>query len=67
MTELSLPFATPASLRPARLCSDAQLAQRAARGDRRAFEAIFERHHQAVYRYCRSILVSPEDAADALQ
>jgi len=67
MPELSLPLPTPASLRPARLCSDAQLAQRAANGDRRAFEQIFERHHQAVYRYCRSILVNSEDAADALQ
>lgn len=39
----------------------------AARGDQRAFAEIFERHHQAVYRYCRSILRNDEDAADALQ
>jgi len=63
MLELSLPLPTPASLQPLRLCSDDQLARRAARGDRRAFE----RHHQAVYRYCRSNLDDAEDAADALQ
>jgi len=67
MSELSLPLPTRSALRPARLCSDAQLARRAAAGDRRAFEAIFERHHQAVFRYCRSILGNGEDAADALQ
>jgi RNA polymerase sigma factor (sigma-70 family) len=29
--------------------------------------AIFERHHQALQRYCYSILASSDDAADALQ
>lgn len=52
---------------PRRLASDKWLAERAARGDRRAFAEIFGRHHQAIYRYCRSILRDPEDAADALQ
>jgi RNA polymerase sigma factor (sigma-70 family) len=47
--------------------SDARLARRAARGDRGAFAEIFARHHQAIYRYCRSILRDDEDAADALQ
>jgi len=65
MSELALP--RPATLRPAKLSTDAQLARRAARGDQRAFAEIFERHHQAVYRYCRSILRNDEDAADALQ
>jgi len=67
MSELSLPLPARVSLRPARLCTDAQLAARAAHGDRRAFGEIFERYHQAVYRYCRSILANSEDAADALQ
>ncbi|HWC27280.1 MAG TPA: RNA polymerase sigma factor, partial [Solirubrobacteraceae bacterium] len=67
MSELSLPLPAPAALPPAKLCSDAQLARRAARGDQRGFAEIFERHHQAVYRYCRSILGNSEDAADALQ
>jgi RNA polymerase sigma factor (sigma-70 family) len=39
----------------------------AVRGDARALAAIYERHHQALYRYCRSILHDDEDARDALQ
>ena len=39
----------------------------AVRGDARALAAIYERHHQALYRYCRSILHNDEDARDALQ
>jgi len=31
------------------------------------FEAIFERYHQALYRFCLSILGNPEDAREALQ
>jgi RNA polymerase sigma factor (sigma-70 family) len=50
-----------------RLMGDDRLSRLAAAGDSRAFEAIYERHHQALYRYCYSILGSPEDAADALQ
>lgn len=41
--------------------------RRAACGEERAFTEIFARHHQAVYRYCRSLLGNGEDAADALQ
>jgi RNA polymerase sigma factor (sigma-70 family) len=43
------------------------LRSRAARGDEAAFTALYERHHQALYRYCRSILHHDEDARDALQ
>jgi RNA polymerase sigma factor (sigma-70 family) len=43
------------------------LRSRAARGDATAFAAVYERHHQALYRYCRSILRHEEDAQDALQ
>ena len=50
-----------------RLSSDARLARLAARGDRAAFAAIFDRYHQQLYRYCVSILHDAEDAADALQ
>src|SRR4051794_41879226 len=50
-----------------RLLGDARLFRLAADGDTRAFEVIYERHHQALYRYCRSIVGNPEDAADALQ
>ena len=39
----------------------------ARRGDPRAFEGIFERYHQELYRYCLAILGNREDAQDALQ
>jgi RNA polymerase sigma factor (sigma-70 family) len=52
---------------PLRLLSDARLSRLAAKGSTAAFAAIYERHHQPLYRYCRSILLSGEDAADALQ
>ena len=63
------PRTLPSRLGGARLrvAGDQRLTQLAQEGDTRAFEAIFERHHQALYRYCRSIVRSPEDAADALQ
>jgi len=38
----------------------------AARGDAEAFGAVYERHHQPLYRYCRSILGNDDDARDAL-
>ena len=38
----------------------------AAHGDAEAFGAIYERHHQSLYRYCRSILGDDDDARDAL-
>src|SRR3954454_9820422 len=43
------------------------LRSQAARGDDAALAAMYERHHQALYRYCRSILHDDEDARDALQ
>jgi RNA polymerase sigma factor (sigma-70 family) len=43
------------------------LRSQAARGDDAALAAMYERHHQALYRYCRSILHHDEDARDALQ
>src|SRR3954463_13915393 len=56
--------AVPATLR---LRTEGALRSRAARGDAAAFTAVYERHHQALYRYCRSILRHDEDAQDALQ
>jgi len=47
--------------------NDAGLARRAAKGDRRAFSAIFDRYHQEIYRFCLSILGNPDDAREALQ
>ena len=43
------------------------LRSRAARGDAAAFAVLYERHQQALYRYCRSILRHDEDARDAVQ
>ncbi len=45
----------------------ARLGKRAAGGDQRAFEAIFKRYHQELYRYCLAIVRDREDAEDALQ
>jgi RNA polymerase sigma factor (sigma-70 family) len=50
-----------------RLASDERLARWAADGRDGAMAAIFERHHQALHRYCHSILGHDSDAADALQ
>ncbi len=47
--------------------SDRRLARLASKGDPRAFTAIYERHHQDLFRYCRSITGNAEDAGDALQ
>src|SRR4029453_12979458 len=43
------------------------LRSQAARADSAALAAMYERHHQALYRYCRSILRDDEEALDALQ
>jgi RNA polymerase sigma factor (sigma-70 family) len=47
--------------------SDERLARLAAAGDEAAFGVLYERHHQALYRYCRSIVRNEHDAQDALQ
>jgi RNA polymerase sigma factor (sigma-70 family) len=47
--------------------SDELLARHATRGSQRAFAAIYERYHQPLYRYCRSIVREDADAQDALQ
>lgn len=50
-----------------RLIPDGRLAKLAADGSSEAFATIYERHHQEIYRYCRSILADEHDARDALQ
>jgi RNA polymerase sigma factor (sigma-70 family) len=50
-----------------RMLRDERLATLAAAGEPQAFAVIYERHHAAIYRYCRSILTDGEDARDALQ
>ena len=52
---------------PLRLLGDERLAGLARRGDQRAFETIFRRYHQELYRFCRAILADPHEAQDALQ
>src|SRR3954454_3415906 len=43
------------------------LRSRAAQGDAASFARIYERHHEALYRYCQSLLRDDQDAQDALQ
>jgi RNA polymerase sigma-70 factor (ECF subfamily) len=53
---------------PAGLAADdAMLAEMAAAGDERAFEAIMRRHNRLLFRTARSILKSDDEAQDALQ
>jgi RNA polymerase sigma factor (sigma-70 family) len=68
MSEIALPIAgVPELPGPVRLLSDERLARLASRGGERAFATLYERHHQALYRYCLSIVRNPQDAQDALQ
>src|SRR4051794_28524886 len=46
---------------------DERLARLAARGDERAFGALYARHQAGVTRYCRGILRHAADAEDAAQ
>jgi RNA polymerase sigma factor (sigma-70 family) len=50
-----------------RRLDDEQLASRVADGNELAFTALYERYHQPLYRYCRSLLHNDADAQDALQ
>src|ERR1700733_4059449 len=52
---------------PFGLLGDERLAQRVGAGDERAFVSVYERYHQILYRYCRSLLRNDADAQDALQ
>jgi RNA polymerase sigma factor (sigma-70 family) len=47
--------------------SDEALARQAGRGNERAFAAIYERYHQPLYGYCRSVVRNDVDAQDVLQ
>ena len=61
--------ATTARRLPLRLgrLADERLAQLVKAGRERAFAVLYERYHQALYRYCRSMLRNDQDAQDALQ
>lgn len=67
---MTQPAGSDRSPRPsagARFLPDERLAQRAAKGDERAFAAIYRRYGQDLYRFCLSIVGNPEDGRDALQ
>lgn len=68
MSDIALPNSgVPELPRAERLLSDELLAKLCGRGSGRAFATLYERHHQTIYRYCRSILRNDHDAQDALQ
>jgi RNA polymerase sigma factor (sigma-70 family) len=46
---------------------DQRLVKLAAGGSAPAFATIYRRHHQELYRYCRSLLGNDDEAGDALQ
>jgi len=47
--------------------TDSDLLQRSAEGDEGAFEALYQRHRDAVYRFAWVITKSPADAEDVAQ
>ncbi len=49
------------------MLGDERLARLVGSGRDDAFTVLYERHHQALYRYCRSLVGSESDAQDALQ
>ncbi|HWY90672.1 MAG TPA: sigma-70 family RNA polymerase sigma factor [Solirubrobacteraceae bacterium] len=68
MGELVLPIRSSSELALAgRLSSDERLARLVSRGSERAFAVLYQRHYQALYRYCLSIVRDESDAQDALQ
>lgn len=67
MTKSEAPEPSAGRPRLIQLLSDDHLARRAKKGDRRAFEAIYRRYHQDLYRFCLVMVGNPQDAQDALQ
>jgi RNA polymerase sigma factor (sigma-70 family) len=69
MQSVSTPLAGAFAPRPLLLRreSDARLVRLAVAGSEAAIAEIFERYHQALHRYCYSIVGNAHDAADALQ
>ena len=64
------PAEAAAAKRPVRMpCrhDDEQLASHVADRHDSAFTTLYERYHQPLYRYCRSLLHNDADAQDALQ
>jgi len=63
---VSLPRARPSAL-PLRALSDDRLVRLVAGGSDSAFSVLYARHHQALYRYCATIVRHEHDAQDVLQ
>lgn len=61
MTTDGMNNAAPTSL------SDYELAQAAGRGDMKAFETIYERHHRRVYSLCLRMVANATEAEDLAQ
>ena len=49
------------------MLSDEALARLVSAGDERAFEILYERYSALLFRYCRAILRSSDDAEEAFQ
>jgi RNA polymerase sigma factor (sigma-70 family) len=52
---------------PVSRLGDEALARLVERGEERVFAVLFDRYHQTLYRYCRSIVRSEPDAEDVVQ
>lgn len=59
--------AAPTGAGSLRVLSDTALARLVSSGNTRAFEVIYERYHDDLYRYSLSILRNAQDAEEALQ
>jgi len=63
---VSLPRARSSAL-PLRVLNDDRLVKLVAGGNDAAFSVLYARHHQALYRYCATIVRHEHDAQDVLQ
>lgn len=65
----SVPLLDAPSDRASRLLAapDGRLVARVRRGDRTAFETVYDRYHRQLLAFCRHMLGSREEAEDALQ
>ncbi|MGO9820592.1 MAG: RNA polymerase sigma factor [Solirubrobacteraceae bacterium] len=66
-TALAPPVVGGVPRRRLSLAGDERLAHLVRHGNEEAFAALYERYHQRLYRYCRSMLHNDADAQDALQ
>ncbi len=58
---------TPVSSLALRVAGDERLLRLAASGNEAAFATLYGRHHQDLYRYCRTLVRHDQDAQDVLQ